>query len=269
MMKRVICALLLLPLLAVTGCGRPGRGAEILILSVGKADAILITRGEHAVLIDAGEDGDGAYILARLREMNVAGLDAMIVTHFDKDHVGGADWVLEGIPVGAVYDADYESDSKQYRQYVSAIAGAGIPRHRVRGEVALSFGGLSLTLMPTALVSEDENDLCLVVSLSDGFHTFLFMADATEPRIAELLANGLSPHDFVKMPHHGQYKDNLPELLDAVSPRMAAITDSARNPADGKTLRALAGRGIETCATKDGDIWIVSGAKGLVMEPGL
>jgi len=261
--KRALYALLLPPLLALTGCGRPARGAEVAVLDIGKADAIIITSGNHAVLIDAGEEDDGEKILAYLKEKKIKALDAMIITHFDKDHVGGADWVLFGVPVGTVYDANYESASKQYKQFISAIQAADVPRVRVVREMTLSFGNLALTLMPTALVSEDENDLSLVVSMSDGRHTFLFMADATEPRIAELLSGGILPHDFVKMPHHGRYEKNLPAFLDAVRPRVAAITDGKEKTADDETLKALASRGVETYATRNGRILLNSDRKGL------
>ena len=53
-------------------------------------------------------------------------LDLLIITHFDKDHVGGADKILENIEVARVLEPDYDKDSKQYRQYCEALEEQGV-----------------------------------------------------------------------------------------------------------------------------------------------
>lgn len=264
--KRAFVLLLAVALLAVGGCARAAVDTEVVIFKIGQADAILITSGGHAVLLDAGEDEDAAEILSHLKQRNIPALDAMIITHFDKDHVGGADGVLLGIPVKALYDADYEGKGKQYEPYLRAIEAAGVPRTRVSEETALSFGPLSFTLLPSELSTESDNDLSLAVLMTDGYHRFFFAGDAEEARIDELLEGELSPCDVLKMPHHGRYKQNLPALLDALSPRHAVVTDSDKNPAEAKTLSLLEGRGIQTRATRDGDVLIVSNEKGITVS---
>jgi len=254
--SKCLCILLLLSLLFLPACGQSAQGTEIIILDVGKADAIIITDGETTALIDTGENKDGKKILACLLEKNIHALDVMIITHFDKDHVGGADVVLEGIPVGAVYDAYYEPDTKQYQQYIEAIKATGTPRYRVTASMALPLSLGTLTLLPSFLSSTDDNDMSLVVSMTAAQHTYLFAADATTARMEGLLSDGIGQHDFIKMPHHGRYYSNLPALLDAVNPSIAAITDSDKNPASDQTLALLSTRGIETLRTRDGDIRI-------------
>ncbi len=264
-MMMLACTLLL------SGCAHAAESTEVLILKIGKADAILITAGKHAVLIDAGEKEDGEEILRKLGEKNIDTLDVMIVTHYDKDHVGGADTVLRGVAVKALYDANYESESKQYEEYLAAIDAAGVPRSRVAEETALTLETLTLTLMPTAIAPEKtgdkeiDNDQSLVVSMADGRHTFLFAGDAEEARIGELLAGGIGAHDVLKMPHHGRDKVNLAALLDAVRPKYVAITDSDKNPADESVLALLSERGVQTYETRGGDIRIVSDEKGITV----
>ena len=109
-MKRSVflLVLLFLPLLCLGGCtpeeppiGPPGEGTGTLPLlnavtfSIGKADATLIYTAESAVLIDAGEDEDAAEILRFMQRKGIDKLDAFIITHYDKDHVGGADGILK------------------------------------------------------------------------------------------------------------------------------------------------------------------------------
>lgn len=241
-------------------------GTEVAVLRLGKADAIFILTAEHAILIDAGEAEDAVEILAFLQKRQIPALDAMIITHYDKDHVGGAAAVLDGITVRAVYDAAYESSRAHYDLYLEAIARQDVPRHRVAKTQALALGSLTLTLLPSAQADADDNNQSLVVSMDDGLHTFLFAADAEEARIDELLAEGLAHHDVLKMPHHGRRKDNLAELLAAVSPDIAVITDSSKNPADDETLALLEAAGIQTYRTMDGDIHILSGKGGLTIS---
>lgn len=252
----LLCLLLLCPAHALGGC-------EVIIPRIGKADAILILSAEGTVLIDAGEEEDAAEILGLLAKRRIPRIDVMIITHFDKDHVGGADGMLRGIEVGAVYDAAYESDKKEYAPYVQALEEAGVPRHRVTEAASVTVGSVRMTILPTALDTDDDNERSLVISMTDGRSTFLFAADATGARIEELLDAGIGPHDVLKMPHHGRYTDSLAQLVDAARPAVAVITDSSKNPADQETLAMLAARGVKTLTTKDGDIIITSGEKGV------
>lgn len=268
-MRKPFALFLALFALLLTGCAQASAETEVLVLKIGKADVILITSGEYAVLIDAGEAEDGEEILQKLATRNINSLDAMIITHFDKDHVGGADTVIEGIVVAAVYDANYEADSKQYKEYLAAIQATGIPRCRVSQDLTLSFGELSLAILPTALPSvaqgdmEIDNNQSVVVSMTDGNQSFFFAGDAEEARIEELLSNGISPHDVLKMPHHGQMKDNLALLLDAIRPSVAIITDSDKNPADNEVLNLLEEKKIKIYETRFGDILITSDKTGM------
>lgn len=235
-------------------------------MRIGKADAIFIITASHTVLIDAGEAEDASEILAFLENRRISTLDVMIITHFDKDHAGGAGAVLDGITTHALYDAAYESDRAHYDVYVEAITRQDVPRCRVTETQTLVLNGLTLTLMPTAQTDTSDNNQSLVVLMNDGWHTFLFAADAEEDRIDELLRGGLAPHDVLKTPHHGRWKENLADFLAAVRPEIAVITDSKKNPADDETLDLLETTGTSTYRTTDGDIHILSGEGGLVVS---
>ena len=63
------------------------------------ADAALITAEDGSrILIDAGTNKGGKKLAERFAEEGIERLDAMIITHFDKDHVGGADKILKAFP---------------------------------------------------------------------------------------------------------------------------------------------------------------------------
>ena len=68
-------------------------GVRVTFFDVGKGDAILVETASHAVLIDSGYDDTKEIILDYMEKQEISSLDYLVITHFDKDHVGGADRV--------------------------------------------------------------------------------------------------------------------------------------------------------------------------------
>ena len=64
---------------------------EVCFLKVGKADAIVLMCRDETMVIDCGEEDDGREVLACLKSRGVKEVDVLVITHFDKDHVGGAE----------------------------------------------------------------------------------------------------------------------------------------------------------------------------------
>lgn len=77
------------------------------------ADCIIIGNGVKAVMIDAGEAQDGERILEVLQETGVETLDALILTHPDLDHVGGASAVLQAVAVDKVIVPYYNGEKEE------------------------------------------------------------------------------------------------------------------------------------------------------------
>lgn len=68
-------------------------GFEIAMLSLGRADSLLVTRWEEGlptrVLVDGGRRGHADTVRAFLEAHEVARIDHVVCTHYDDDHVGG------------------------------------------------------------------------------------------------------------------------------------------------------------------------------------
>lgn len=267
---------------------------HIQVLKVGKADAITLRCGEETMVIDCGESEDGEEVLAHLEAEGVQKIDVLMITHFDKDHVGGADTVLRGIPVGRVMIPAYEGGGKQYKEFMAALQETGIEPENVTKTLNFTLGSASATVEPPAsyeipggagdagsdgaagedpagsVSSEDEeydNDFSLITTLELGDERLVFAGDIEEKRIREWLAEGtVQPCDFLKVPHHGVYDEGLSDLFEALQPAYAVICDSKKNPADERTLGLLDQCGTKYYQTMNGDINIL--CDGIKIEVG-
>jgi competence protein ComEC len=81
-----------------------GMGFYIEMVNVHYGDCFMLTLEddagkEHCVLIDGGREGNTANVLSHVSEYAPDGLDLVIGTHLDDDHIGGLSDVLEAIPV--------------------------------------------------------------------------------------------------------------------------------------------------------------------------
>ena len=229
------------------------------------ADAILITTPDgRRVLIDAGTDKDGKNLVKRFKKEGIDALDALIVTHFDKDHVGGADRVLDALDVARVVMPQYAKDGRQYQDFVQALQKSGAQAERLeanaRLELPLDDGAtLLITAAHGTYYGEDEeNDFSLCVRLAYGQTRFLFPGDAEDARQRELLAEGDVACDVLKVPHHGRMHGATPAFLQAASPSIAFVPDGEDEPANPVLLMLLEDAGAQVYLTADGDLTVLS-----------
>ncbi len=255
-----------------SGCNRRLSGIEITAYSVGKADAILVKSADSAVLIDTGETDDGDDILRSLTSKGIDKLDYLIVTHYDKDHIGGALTVAGGVDIEKVICPDYKGNNEEYENFMTYFSALeGFTRVSVRTE--FSLGGMDYTVYPSDRLYEDntgetdDNNMSLVIRVSYGDNRFLFTGDIEKKRISAMLDSGTDiGADWIKMPHHGDYKKNLADLLISVSPKYAVITCSEKNPAETKTLDLLRSKNIEYYLTDENDVVTYSDGSRIWVE---
>lgn len=267
-LAHVFLIILLLFMTLLGGCEKKGFSADagetikITFFDVGKGDAILIETGNTNLLIDAGYDNTSRAILDYLDQQEKSSLDYMVITHFDKDHVGGADRVLEALTVARILQPDYESDSGQYLEYQEALAIAGQQPELVTDTCILSFDGVECLIYPPQKqeYKEEDNDFSLVISMTYKEQRFLFAGDSEKERLDELLSQSEFElrHDLLKVPHHGRKEKNSEEFLEAVSPEAAIITCSEEEPGDDKVRKILKQAGAQIFLTSEGTVTCVS-----------
>ena len=243
------------------------------ILKVGKADAIILTEKDHVMVIDCGEEDDGQEVVDFLKNKGIFEVEVLIITHFDKDHVGGADTLLESLPVQTVLLPAYEGSGTEYLDFLTALDRTGIEPVRLSEEELFLFGSSVVRIDPPASyeltqnVSDADNDFSLITTVTHGNNRLCFMGDAEKQRIRGWIAGeAASECIFLKVPYHGVYNEALSELLETVRPKYAAVCSSAKNPADAKTLELLKAYGTDVLQTKDGDLTVISDGTSLSMH---
>ena len=90
--------------------------------NAGKADACVISNGNNNVMIDTGENTLSKEILSYFDKHNITTLDYLIITHFDKDHVGSASSVIDNIKVDSVLQSNVPKDSEFYENYLKELS---------------------------------------------------------------------------------------------------------------------------------------------------
>lgn len=253
----------------LTGCSASAKPdspeLEGVIFKIGKADSILLATKNHTILIDTGEKEDGGEVSEYLKDVGRNTVDLLILTHYDKDHVGGAADIIKNINVLRVLEPGYEKSSAEYDSYKSAANAAGTEREYLKsGSKTFSFDGVSFEISaPEKSEYENENDLSLVVSAAINDQYLLFAGDAMDERLSEL--PDTDNCTFLKVPHHGVYTEGTVNFIERISPKYAAITCSDKNPPDVRILEALKSVGADTMLTKDGNIYITCDPSGFSM----
>ena len=119
-MRRLICILLVLVLLPVCSLAEEARkvfreeetdpfpeDAQLLTLTVCPllgADCMLLTYGEHSMLVDVGKETQTKTVLEMLQNAGVESVESFFSTHPHGDHIGGFIPLIEGgLQVGTFY----------------------------------------------------------------------------------------------------------------------------------------------------------------------
>jgi len=258
----------------ITGNGNSGAFRNDLcvsILNVGKADAILCECGRYSLVIDAGTKQDGKMVTQNLKQRVNHSLDCLIITHYDKDHVGGAIDIINSIPVKRVIVPAYEPSHPDAVAFFVALKQKGIRPELLKENCEILNEDLRILIEPPASYEikgsgEYDNDFSLITTITHRNNRLVFTGDIEKKRIGEWLKTNPPACTFLKFPHHGIYDKSLRDLMKALQPEHVAICDSAKNPADKATLKLISKYTGSVYETKDGTITVISDSNGLTIH---
>ena len=236
-------------------------------LNVGKADCLLLTAGRFHMLVDTGESQTAAQVTAWLTAQGVGRIHLLVLTHNDKDHIGGAAQLLRSLPVDRVIQADYDEESAAYFRYIQEAQACGLVPERLTEPLTLNEGGASIRLLPGARNDyTDDNDFSIMTEVTAGSRSLLLTGDADKERLREYLDTAAPrAFDVVKLPHHGDWNGATKAFLETFCGGQTIISTSAEEE-PAKKLRAwLEDNKRKVWYTYDGTVTVLTDGTDLTI----
>jgi len=237
----VVAAAALALLLAWPALVRSGGALEIHAIDVGQGDAYAIrTPGDRWFLVDAGPrterfDAGRARVVPFLLAHGVRRLEAMVLTHPDLDHIGGASAVLEAFDVGAVVDPGLAAGKDVYVGLIDLARRRNVQWIAARRGQVVQIGEVALHFLYPDSASLDGTAEANQVSVAFRleYRTFrgLFLGDLPAEVERELARAGAEDlrAEFLKVAHHGSRTSTSDALLTAAAPSVAVISVGRHN----------------------------------------
>lgn len=229
------------------------------------ADCILITQGDRNILIDTGEETDAEGIVDFLRLKAVKKIDYLILTHSDKDHIGGFDAISNNFDIGSVIKPYYADTNQAIKNIDSILKNKSISNIHLLHKKSFSVGNMQMVIYPPLEKRySNDNNYSIAVMIVHNDVKMLFAGDAVRKRIGELLElNWPEDISLLKIPHHGRREDNSAEFIEAIHPKFAVVTS---NIADSDIKNACEKVGTELFYSLNQDLKFTSDGNTLKLE---
>jgi beta-lactamase superfamily II metal-dependent hydrolase len=245
-----------LPFLAFNGSSQAEENSflEIIHIDVGQGDAtLIISPSGKTMLVDGGDTGKGnKVVVPLLRARGIETLDYIVATHYDADHIGGLDEVINHMRGDKFRILDRgragkksTPTSKAYAQYVASGAldpnrlpvALGDDVVRLGSEVVVTVvaaGGCVLGKGSSPVAAKlDENSVSVAMVISYGSFDYFIGGDLTgggrsgsrkTPDIETVVARVAGDIDVLKLSHHGSETSSNEEFLASTSPEIAIVS---------------------------------------------
>ena len=238
-----------------TGGQMPEGEMSVHFIDIGQGDSTLIKCGNHAMLIDAGENDCGTKVQAYLESQGVTKLDYVIGTHPDSDHIGGLDVIIYKFDCENVMLPDYSKDTNTYRDVLSAMKSKNYTNTLPVAGRQYTLGEAVFTVIAPSQKYDDANNNSIGIILRYGDRSFLFTGDAEEKAEKDIVDTGISIDcDVYHVGHHGSSTSSSELLLNAASPAYAVISCGEGNSyghPHAQTMNELRYRGIQVFRTDE------------------
>jgi competence protein ComEC len=240
-----------------------GDRIEIHAIDVGQGDAFAIrTPANRWILVDAGprtlrSDAGRDRVVPYLLKHGARRIEALILTHPDADHIGGAAAVLDAFDVALVIDPGFAAGKDMFIDLVAAARRSDRRWIAAREGIRLAIDGVDIALLypfSSLDAARDANDNSVVFSLSFGSFTALFLGDAPRSVEEQVVARhgGRLRAEVLKVGHHGSNTSTGEVLLRAARPGLALVSAGRNNryghPAPG-VLQRLADHEVRVLRT--------------------
>ena len=216
--------------------------ARFLMLSTGTEEksgdsTILISPDGKTMLVDAGATECGPMVEHYLEALGISKIDIVVVSHPHIDHLGGLARIILKFPVESLYMGRVEYPTGAYKDFIDTVKKKGIEIQYLEEGSGFDFGGQ----VKVAILNPERdikyydgypanstqfiNNKSLVMKMSYGKASMLFMGDVYTPREAEL-ADKYGEElkaDVIKVGHHGSDTSSSKSFVRHVRPQIAVI----------------------------------------------
>lgn len=222
---RWLGGLCLLPLFFVRPAVVESGAFRLSMLDVGQGLAAVVQTAQHSLVFDTGprrgsSAGAGERVLLPwLQAQGIQHLDTLLISHADNDHIGGAQALLDTLPVRRLLT----NDADVLTAYQPQVCQAGL---------AWQWDGVYFEILhPDANFSgKNRNNRACVLRVSNAYYSALLSADIERKAERWLLRQRVPLQaDVLLVPHHGSLTSSSPAFLNRVAPQLALVSTGYRN----------------------------------------
>lgn len=200
---------------------------RITAFDVGQGQSVCMLTKDFSALYDCGGTGNdtaGQKAAEKLLLAGVQRLDAVVLSHYDIDHVGGLAQLMYRIDVDTLYLPPPMEDDAECETFLSLASQYGVEVVYVEEETVLPFANGSLTVFPpVSTESSNAGSLCILYSCAgydmlatgdmDELAERLFLFERTLPQVELYIAG-----------HHGSKHSSSETLLDVIRPETVIVS---------------------------------------------
>lgn len=202
-------------------------GFSVTALDVGQGQCLVFRSGGGTVMVDCGGTRSGEIAADYLGSVGESGVDLLIVTHYDSDHVGGIAELMERKTVEKLMLPDTDSEKKQ--ELLSLALEYDTEVYFCRQDMNVYCGGTDICVFAPVGTGE-SNETGLSVLASGKKMEVLVTGDmeiGTE--LLLLKAHEIPDIDVLVAGHHGSRDSTSEILLKQVKPEIVVISVGENN----------------------------------------
>ena len=200
---------------------------NILFMYVGQADSTFIKYKDKTMLIDAGNNEDGNNIVKFLKSKGINKLDYIVGTHYDEDHIGGLDDIINNFDIGKFYLSNGGELGPNYYNLEKAAKKKNLAITIPKVGVKIDFGDVDMEVMAASKFDgKNDNNASIVIQAKYGSRRYLFMGDLEKQEEAKRKWNEV---DVLKAGHHGSNTSSTQEFLNQVKPKYVFVSAGKNN----------------------------------------
>jgi competence protein ComEC len=248
-------------------------GTRAMLVTTPSGEALLLDAGWEGLnddkwVITQPDDRDTDRIIEVVKLSKVKHIDHLVITHYDNDHAGNVRRLVSKLPVPVREFVDHgppvgsgKALLDTYNSYLAAVGkskrisvkpGDVIPMRGLVVRVLSSADAVIKDSLPGAGAPNQfcaapekpergENPASIGLLFRFGEFRMIDLADLTRDKEFEMMCprNRVGTVDLFVVSHHGYNWSNSPELVDALRPKVAILTNGAKKGGEAEAWQTV------------------------------